>query len=120
MTMLKTVYTFHADCFTKHSFYLNLWSQHQDTNNTPEIILSFAEIFCSFIGIFCVCDFGQRIGDTFEKINMLIEQLNWYLFPCDTQPMLTIISIVAQRPVELEIFGSMSCNRRTFKKVCTK
>lgn len=80
-------------------------------------MLLMTEVLVSFAGIFCICDFGERISDAFEDINILIEELKWYLLPSETQLWLATILTVAQRPVNLEIFGTMSCNRRTFKEV---
>lgn len=69
----------------------------------------------TFIGISVICDFGEKFGTAFGKIQL--DQINWYLLPCDTQKILLTILIVTQKPVELNIFGSISCNRITYKKV---
>lgn len=74
-------------------------------------------LFCIFVFTFVICELGQRFSIKFEKINIHSKQLKWYLFPCNTQKMVLIISIITQNPIELDIFGSISCNRITFKMV---
>lgn len=89
----------------------------QDTLNSLEIIVLSIQMFWSFAGIFGVCEFGQRLSSSFEEINNLYDRFKWYLFPCDVQKMLTMLLIVAQHPVELHVFGSISCCRITLKNV---
>lgn len=67
--------------------------------------------------IFVLCEFGEKVGAVFEEISIAVDQLNWYLFPIGTRKLLPTVLIVAQEPVGLDIFGSISCNRRTFKEV---
>lgn len=84
-----------------------------------EIILFVGLLILTIIGIFGFCEFGGKISAAFEKIDIVLDQLKWYWMPSDTRRMLLTILIVAQKPVELGIFGSISCNRRTFKEVCS-
>lgn len=74
-------------------------------------------MFWSFAGIFGTCEFGQRLSGTFEEINDVYDQFDWYLFPCDVQRILTFLRVVAQNPIELHVIGSVSCGRITLKNV---
>lgn len=77
----------------------------------------FIELFFSLFGLFGFCEFGERLKVAFDEINIEIDQIKWYLLPCRTQQMISIMLIFIQKPVEIGIFGSVSCNRITFKKV---
>lgn len=70
-----------------------------------------------FFAIFGICEFGERLTGGFEKINAMYNQFAWYLFPSKAQQMLTVLIMAAQEPIELQIFGSISCGRITFQNV---
>lgn len=67
--------------------------------------------------IFCACEFGEQLSETFDQINNSYDQLSWYSFPSNAQHMLIIQLIIAQKPVELRVFGEISCCRITLKNV---
>lgn len=67
--------------------------------------------------IFVACELGQRMSDAFEEICDLIGKFSWYSFPDKLKNNLTTIIIVAQQPVEIECFGSITCSRFSFKNV---
>lgn len=67
--------------------------------------------------IFVLCEFGERVNAVFDEISIAVDQLRWYLFPLGTQKMLPTVLVVASEPVKLSMFGSIDCNRRTFKEV---
>lgn len=68
--------------------------------------------------VFIACEIGQQLNNTFDEINSTIAQFNWYLFPIKIKHVLPIIIPIAQQPVTLECFGSITCIRETFKNVC--
>lgn len=82
-----------------------------------EIITQFIQLFASFVVLFGICEFGFFVSNTFEEINIMLDQLKWYLFPYEIRRMQSIILIIAQEPVEFKILGSVSCNRKACKKV---
>lgn len=82
-----------------------------------ELVALFVQLFESFLTVFGVCELGERLCMAFNEINIAIEQLKWYLFPHQIRKMLPTILVVSQEPVGLSIFGSMLCNRKTFKEV---
>lgn len=67
--------------------------------------------------VFIVCELCQRGSRLFIEINSFVEQLNWYLFPKNIQQMMLTISIMTVQPVDIECYGSIVCNRDTFKRV---
>lgn len=74
-------------------------------------------IFWSFVIIFGVCKFGQSVSDAFDDIRYEIDQLRWYYLPTRMQQMLPTLMIVAQKSVDLHVFGSISCDLVTFRQV---
>lgn len=80
----------------------------------------FVQIFWAFAMLFGICELGQRFSGKCEEINDVLNQLKWYWIPKETRRMIVTIFIIAQKPIELEIFGSVSCNRGTFKEVSSK
>lgn len=94
------------------------YSQSQPTAN---VAILFSTVFnaCNAFGVaFSFCELGQRISNAFDEIDDVIAQLKWYLCPDELKRILPIIIINSQDPVALEYFGSTSCSRETFKKVC--
>lgn len=80
----------------------------------------FEAVFCGFWAValvFIVCEFGQQFTNAFDKFNIALGQLHWYLLPVDIQRMLSIVIINAQQPIFISCFGNITCGRETFKKV---
>lgn len=71
----------------------------------------------AFGTLFVACELGQRASNAFDEINDVIGQFDWYLFPDELKKILPIIMQFAQRPVDVEFFGSISCSREVFKRV---
>lgn len=76
-----------------------------------------ALIFWSFVQIFAICEFGQRITGRFYEIKNEIFNWDWYTFPMDVQKIFPIIVIGTETPVELCGFGNIVCTRSSFKNV---
>lgn len=81
------------------------------------LIMLLCEMFWSFLFVLAVCEFGQRVSNAFIEIDSNIDQLDWYLFSLEMQKMLIILMIIAQKPVRLDVFGNISCDREDFKAV---
>lgn len=79
------------------------------------VIVSYA--FYAFGMALICCELGERFSNCYSEIPEKICQFEWYLFTPELQKILPIMMIVAQQPVEIECFGSISCSRETFKKV---
>lgn len=67
--------------------------------------------------VYGFCEFGEQLSGAFGEINEVYDQFNWYLFPHKAQRVFTTPLMVAQKPVELCAFGTVSCSRITFKRV---
>lgn len=67
------------------------------------------------VGIFC--EMGERVCAMFGAVDETLEEMDWYLYPNEVQRMLPAIMIVAQKPIYVQLFGSTTASRETFKKV---
>ena len=85
--------------------------------NIMPLLLLIINGIIAFAMVFIACEIGQRMNDAFDKIDFTIDQSDWYLFPIGVQRMLPTIIAVAQQPVSLECFGSITCTREVFKNV---
>ena len=74
-------------------------------------------MFWSFALVFIVCELGQRVSNGFDDIDSKIDQLRWYKLPKDLWRMLPILMAGSQNPARLAVFGSIKCNRESFKLV---
>lgn len=81
------------------------------------LLVAACQIIFAFGGIFMTCELGQRINLAFDECNEIINQFKWYLFPVKIQRMLPIILHYNQQPVDIKVFGSIACDRETFKYV---
>lgn len=81
------------------------------------LLLTISYACYAFGLLFFACEFGEQSSNAFNEVVEKIYQLKWYLFANKIRQILAMIIIAAQRPVEIECFGSLSCSRETFKKV---
>lgn len=96
---------------------LFLICQTSDAIPTIIILQSVGFGLWAFCLVFFVCEILQRLSNAYEKVDDAIDRFNWYLFPQKMQRMLPIIMINTQQTFEITCFGSIACNRETFKKV---
>lgn len=68
--------------------------------------------------LFFTCEMGQRLSSEFDEICEKIEQFDWHAFPAEVQRMLPPIILISQQQVAIGCFGSITCLRDSFKKVC--
>ena len=91
--------------------------QSRDANNLMILIVPAFELFSAFVLVFICCELAGLLSNHFDYIDDTMGQFKWYLFPWKIQQILPIILINAQQPVYLKCFGSIPCDRETFKKV---
>lgn len=98
---------------------LLLFYHHLQSNHEMDVLLleSIFYWFSTTTLAFILSEFGQRICDAYDEINDAINQTEWYLLPIEMQRMLPIIMMNAQQSLELNFFGSFSCNREQFQRV---
>lgn len=75
------------------------------------------EVFYAFLWIFVSCELCDRFSNSYNEIANAIDQLNWYSFPGEVQRMLPLVIAIARKPVALEVFGSVLCQRDIFAEV---
>lgn len=64
------------------------------------------------------CEIGQQNCYLFDEINDKFDQIDWYLCPIEMKRILPAVFDMAQKPVYLTFFGSITASRDTFKTVC--
>lgn len=75
------------------------------------------EMFWAFGAIFIATELCERVNESYDEINYVVNQFDWYLFPIEIQKMLPTIIINTQKPIIFECFGSIRFSRETFKNV---
>lgn len=92
--------------------------QSHDGSYSKEILfLLGVDTFNTFIVVYIACELCQRLSNSFDEINDLINQFRWYRFPIETKRILPMALVFVQKPVSLECFGSFSYCREALKKV---
>lgn len=99
--------------------FLLIFFLRQGTSNLLAALYFSLQVFGLSVGIFEICEFGERLSESYGEISDAYDQLNWHLFPRKAQHMLITQLIMAQRPVQLRVFGSICCGRITMKDVGT-
>lgn len=69
------------------------------------------------IAVLIACELGHRMADAFDEVYFAIKQFDWYLFPIEGKRMLPMAIVIAEQPISLECFGSITCTRDVFKNV---
>lgn len=98
------------------SIYLIIFQSKQGTD-VFVITMLVIQICCSFGIVFFMCEMGHRISSQFDDICDVIHQFKWYSFPIELKRILSLIILDAQQPVAINCFGSIMCDRDSFKKV---
>lgn len=81
------------------------------------LIVPIFELFWALTLVSLSCELGGRISNEFEEINDKINHLKWYLFPIKILRLMPMIMMSSQEWVGFACFGSIPCDRETFKKV---
>lgn len=63
------------------------------------------------------CEMGERACAMFGAVDETMDTIDWYLYPIEIQRMLPAIMIATQKPIYVELFGSITASRETFGKV---
>lgn len=75
------------------------------------------ELLVSFGMVFFSCELAGRLSNKFDEICAEFEQIDWYLLPLKMQRIFPFVLQNAQESVDFECFGSIPCDRSTFKRV---
>lgn len=89
----------------------------QSQNANVEMIIPILGLFCTLTILYSSSELAGKMSIEFDKINNMIKEFSWYLMPIKMQKMLPMLMINTQQTVGFICFGSLLCNRVTFKKV---
>lgn len=81
------------------------------------LILATTSTLCALFAIFVVCELCERVNNAHLSIAHVVDQFNWYEFPDVMLRLLPTIFINVNETVEFNCFGTMACNRDTFRRV---
>lgn len=90
---------------------------HHHSDGYTVLLTTIIQGMYTFGALFIACELCQRICLAFEDCNDMINQFEWYSFPATIQQMLPMTLNFIQQPVEIKCFGSITCDRETFKYV---
>ena len=116
---VKPIPFVHSYFLLKKFLHLFRFSAFQSTGiiGLEQLIIPILELEGSFILVFITCEIFGKISNDFDTISDIMDQFKWYLFPVEVQRILPTILMHAQQPVNINCFGSIPCNRETFKQV---
>lgn len=80
-------------------------------------MVTIAEVIYVVFSVGVACELGELACELFGAIDDTMGGIDWYLYPLDVQQMLPTIMIVTQTPIMVELFGSATASRETFKRV---
>lgn len=127
--MTQVVEYFEIQCvFSSPKFLLNMqnllccyftrWPKKSDTSSTTsEFVQSLLSVVWSFVIVFAICEFGERLTMQFVVFSETISQCRWYTYPIEMQRILPILIANTQQPGFIESYGNIECTRDSFKKV---
>lgn len=88
--------------------------QIQNVGATMQVAVAY---FSICFPLYICCDFGNRVTQGFEEVEIELNQLPWYLFPLDVQKNVPMMIALSQKSMLIKGFGSADCNRETYKLV---
>lgn len=80
--------------------------------------MTICEIVYAFGALFVACELCQHLNIAFEECGEMFEDIDWYMLPIDIQQRLPLLLNFTQQSFEVTCFGSIACDRDTFKSVC--
>lgn len=90
---------------------------HIDELKIMTLGIAIVDIIAATLIISISCELGQRGSNAFDEILDEFDGFNWYKFPLETQRLLPMLIAEAQLPVEVEVFGSITCCRYVMQTV---
>lgn len=100
-------------------YFVYLNQQSKSEIDYIALLVTIGEVFHALFTVGLVCEMGERACDMFFMIDDTIEETDWYLYSTGIQRMLPAIMIVTQKPIYVELFGSITASRETFQGVCS-
>lgn len=63
------------------------------------------------------CHFGDILTQRYKDMRTITYNLDWHLYPRDTQKSILLMMNLADKKVYLKGFGGIGCDRKVFKTV---
>lgn len=82
-----------------------------------DILRLFVCLSVMMIYLVLLCLLGDDVTIRFRQVHDSIWECSWYKFPLDTQKLLPMILMAAQKPVFIKGYMNMQCTRESVKKV---
>lgn len=92
-------------------------TQNHHTRNFIALLFIAVEAMYPFAVLFIACELCQHVNGAFNECSDIVDQFGWYRFPADVKQILPMILSFTQQPVIIKCFGSITCDRETFKYV---
>lgn len=108
--LLTSVYTLYNNIFYSSG---SLQSNNHSVVLLESIFLGVAAL--NLVG--ATCEIGERLTSSCNGVEVQIYKLDWYLYPLEIKRLLIPMMVYAQKPVEINFFGTLSCSRQQFKQV---
>lgn len=90
---------------------------HVDELNIMTMGIAIVDTVAATLIISIGCELGQRLSNAFDEILDEFEKFHWYRFPNEINRLLPMLMAEAQLPVEIEVFGSITCCRYVMQTV---
>lgn len=74
--------------------------------------------FYLLVAMYIPCHFGNEVTFEFDGIWESVYDVSWYEFPVETAKHFPFILEIAEKAVNMKVFGNIVCTRDLFKKVC--
>lgn len=97
--------------------FLFIAMQSANHTDTMMLLMAFGYAVITLGSVFFLCEITQRSCDGFNRFDQVIQQTDWYMYPMQLKKLVPIVLIVVQKPVELQCFGGITCDRELFKRV---
>lgn len=91
--------------------------QTSHESNSIVWFVLFVETIYAFGFLFVVCELCQRLTNEFDKVDEMINGIDWFSFPMEIQRLMPTFIGISWQPIEIKVFGSITNSRETFKQV---
>lgn len=90
------------------------------TNDHLLLVTAMTCLFAFVPFVYPVCDIGENVTLAYATMNQSIYGITWYECPVKLQRYLVPMILMAEKPFNVNVFGSIDCSRDTFKQIINK
>lgn len=94
--------------------------QWMKTNDHLLLVTAMTCLFAFVPFVYPVCDIGENVTLAYATMNQSIYGITWYECPVKLQRYLVPMILMAEKPFNVNVFGSIDCSRDTFKQIINK